>query len=338
MPVLITIWLQFVCLALIISLAGYYLSVYGDMISEKTGIGGHWIGLVLIGSITSLPELATGSSAIIVSGVPDIAVGDALGSCVFNLLLLVMLDFLHRKESVYTRLSQGHILSGGFGVLLLGILAFNILLAQKAPKLAVAHIGVYSPFIFLLYFVAIRNIFHYEKNAREELHEDIIERYPQRRLREITPRFTLAGLAVIISGSFLPGVGMNLAMVMGWQQAFVGTLFVAFATSLPEVAVTIAALRIGALDMAMGDLLGSNLFDMFIVAIYDFIFVKGPILAHVSTTHAVTALSAIMMTGVGIIGLVYRPKHRLFKTVGWASLLLFSLYLMNTLVLYLYHN
>lgn len=90
------IWAQFVLAAELIAVAGSRLSKYGDVIAEKTGLGRSWVGLLLLATVTSLPELATGVSAVAVAGVPNIALGDALGSCVFNLALFVMLDFLHR--------------------------------------------------------------------------------------------------------------------------------------------------------------------------------------------------------------------------------------------------
>ena len=123
---------------------------------------------------------------------------------------------------------------------------------------------------------------------------------------------------------------------MGWEKSFVGTLFVAFATSLPELVTTLAALRIGALDMAIGNLLGSNLFNIVILTVDDLAFLTGPLLAHVSPIHGVSALSAVIMSAVTILGLRYRSKTRVLKTVGWTSLCLFLLYLLNTYVVYLY--
>ena len=104
------VWLQFALCAALIGLAGYRLSRYGDVIAEKTGLSGTWIGMILLATVTSLPELATGVSAVTFADTPDIALGDALGSCVFNLLILMILDFLYPKESLYMRASQGHLL------------------------------------------------------------------------------------------------------------------------------------------------------------------------------------------------------------------------------------
>lgn len=114
----VLVWLQFLLCALVIGVAGVKLSRYGDVIAEKTGVSRTWVGLILLATVTSLPELVTGVTAVTAAAVPNIAIGDVLGSCVFNLLLVVMLDFLHRGESVFTRATQGHILSAGFGTLL----------------------------------------------------------------------------------------------------------------------------------------------------------------------------------------------------------------------------
>ncbi|MDP1774549.1 MAG: sodium:calcium antiporter [Methylobacter sp.] len=332
------IFVEFAALALVIGVSGYFLSLYGDVIAEKTGLGGTWIGIAMLATVTSLPELVTGVSAVTYVNVPNIALGDALGSCVFNLLLIVLLDFLHRGASVYTRISQGHILSAGFGVVLLGFVAFNLVLNQHGINLSFWHVGIYSPIIVLFYMFAMRTVFRYEKALRLEIVEGIAERYPKISLAKALTFFSLAAVVVVLAGIRLPVTAEHLAEAMGWQRSFVGTVFVAMATSLPEVAVTVSALRIGALDMAISDLLGSNLFDLVIIAIDDMAYLKGPILANVSPVHLVTSQSAIMMTGIAIVGLLYRPQQRLFKTVGWGSLFMLIIYILNLSVLYLQHE
>lgn len=173
------IFVEFAALALVIGGSGYFLSLYGDVIAEKTGLGGTWVGIAMLATVTSLPELVTGVSAVTYVNVPNIALGDALGSCVFNLLLIVLLDFLHRGASVYTRISQGHILSAGFGVVLLGFVAFNLVLYQHGINLSFWHIGVYAPIIMLFYIFAMHTVFRYEKAQRLEVVEEIAERYPE---------------------------------------------------------------------------------------------------------------------------------------------------------------
>ena len=334
MEQLISVWLQFVLCVALIGVAGVRLSRYGDIIAEKTRTGGTWIGMVLLATVTSLPELVTGVSAVTVAGVPNIAVGDVLGSCVFNLAILIVLDFLHRDESVYTRASQGHILSAAFGILLIGMVGFSLLLEQQGRMGRVAHVGFYTPAIVLLYLLAMRTVFRYQKHEMASFFEQRADRYPGVTLRQAVRGYAIAALVVLAAGSGLPFVGGRMAEAMGWHESFVGTLFVAFATSVPELAVTLAALRIGALDMAIGNVLGSNLFDILIIAVDDVFFVRGSILAHVASAHFASVISAMMMTGIVIVGLLYRPRRRLFRTVGWASLFLLAIYLVNAWVLY----
>jgi len=82
------IWIQFAACTAIILYSGTRLSLYGDVIAEKSGLGRTWIGVILMASVTSLPELVTGISSVAIYNLPNIAAGDVLGSCMFNLLIL----------------------------------------------------------------------------------------------------------------------------------------------------------------------------------------------------------------------------------------------------------
>ena len=333
---ILLIWLQFTICAFIIVFAGAKLSLYGDVIANKTRISGSWIGLILLASVTSLPELFIGISSVTLADVPNIAVGDIFGSCVFNLAILIVLDFLLRGESIYRRASQDHILSAGCGVVLIGFAGLNVLLNDKAMVFNIGHIGAYTPVIILLYLIAMRVVYMHERAHLPAFVEEIADRYPAITLRQAGFRYAMAAIFIITAGTYLPFLSAKLAEVMGWHTTFVGTLFVAAITSLPELTVTIAALRIGAIDMAIANLLGSTLFNIASLAFDDLIFLKGPLLTHISPMHAVSALSAVIMSGIVIIGLVYRPNNLLFMKVGWISLSLFTFYLLNTYVLYLH--
>ena len=329
------VWGQFVVCAAVIGFAGAKLSRYGDVIADKTGLSGSWIGLILLSTVTSLPELITGLSSVTVAHVPNIAVGDVLGSCVFNLMILVVLDFLYREEPVYRRAHQGHILSAGFGIIMIGFAGLNLLLSEKGIVFTVGHVGAYSLVLIVLYLIAVRAVFVYERSQLEAFAGVVSDRYPGLTYRQAVIRYALAALLVIGASLWLPFVGSELAKVMGWHKTFVGTLFVAGSTSLPELAVTMAAFRIGALDMAIANLLGSNLFNIFVLALDDFFFLEGALLSHVSPLHTMSALSALVMTGIVVVGLLYRPATRILKTVGWVSLALFTVYLLNSYILYL---
>src|ERR671919_1106839 len=126
------IWVQFAATALVIVLAGVRLARYGDVLGEKTGLGRSWIGVVLLAATTSLPELFTGFGATALAPLPDIALGDVLGSCMFNLVILSMMDAV-QPEPLSSRAHQGHAISIGFGLLLIGIAGTGLVAGAWVP-------------------------------------------------------------------------------------------------------------------------------------------------------------------------------------------------------------
>ncbi len=327
-------WLEFAVCAALIGMAGPFLTHYGDVIARLTGLSRSWIGLVLLATATSLPELFTGVSAVTVAGAPNIAVGDALGSCIFNLAMLVILDEMSRDEPLYRRIDQGHILTAGFGVILIGAAGAILLLSQNTLPLRFLHISIYTPLIIVLYLVAMRAAFVYERRTPRP--PQIIKSDPGMTLTRALLRYGLAALVVVVAGSWLPFIGTDIAEVMGWKASFVGTLLIAGATSLPEFVVTVSALRLGAVDMAIGNLLGSNLFDILILAIDDIAYSKGPLLAAVSPAHAISAFAAVIMSGIFIVAMLFKPETRLRGTIGWTSLALLLVYLSASYAIYLH--
>lgn len=343
MSITLWVWLQFVACAGVIGAAGFHLSRQGDAIARHTGLSGSWIGLTLVASVTSLPELATGLTSVTIAQAPNLAVGNALGSCVLNLAFLVLIDLLHRKEPVWRRANRGHVLAAGFGIVLLGFLLLGLLLGQLAPQgrdaslARVGNMGLMTPIMLALYLIAMRTVFSYERDHPQPA-DDSAQTDPPLAppLRQAVLRFALAAGVVVAAGLWLPFAATQLADAMQWNRSFVGSLFVALATTLPELAVTVSALRIGALDMAIGNLLGSNLFNVTIVAVEDLFYRPGVLLAHVSLVHAATATSAIVMTGLAVVGLFFRPQGRVLRAVGAVSLGLVAVYLLNTYVIFLH--
>jgi cation:H+ antiporter len=140
---------------------------------------------------------------------------------------------------------------------------------------------------------------------------------------------------VLVAGSWLPEVADRLAQLTGVSRSVIGTLWLAFATSLPEVAVTLSALRMGALDLAISNLLGSNLFNVAVLALDDLAYLRGPLLSHAAPAHAGTAVAAVVMTGLVMVGLVMRPRGRVLRVASWVSVGLVAVYLINATLLFL---
>lgn len=202
-------WFQFFLCGTLIGFAGPALTRYGDVIAGATGLSRSWVGLVLLATATSLPELFTGLSAVTVANAPNIAVGDALGSCLFNLVMLVLLDELSRGNPMYRRIDQGHVLTAGFGVVLIGSVGALLLLGQSALAYRILHISIYTPLLIVIYFVAMRSAFVYERRAGRSSEPS----GPNGgiTLRTAIIRYLAAALMIAAAGSWLPFIGQDIA-------------------------------------------------------------------------------------------------------------------------------
>jgi cation:H+ antiporter len=320
--------LQLLACAAVIGAAGTQLVRSADRIGAATGLSGGWVGLALLATVTSLPELASGVSAVARLDAPDLAVGNALGACAFNLLFLAVVDTLQRSRPIYQHASAAHLLSAAFGVVMLGLVALGMQMGERAP--ALLHLGAYSPLMLGLYLLALRSVFLHERGAGIDAPAPAPGRGPA------APwlRFATAAAAVLAASLWLPELVDRFAAAVGWNRSFAGTLLMAVATTLPEASVTLAALRLRAVDMAVANLLGSNLFNVVVLAVDDAAFARGPLLAHASPVHVATALTAIVMTGLVAIGLVMRPRGRALGTASWVSIGLMAAYLLNAALLY----
>ncbi|WP_374568157.1 sodium:calcium antiporter [Ideonella sp.] len=326
------IWIQFGLCVAVIGVAGARLCRYGDVIAAHTGLSRNWIGLIMVATVTSLPELVTGLSAVTVAQAPDLAAGDALGSCVFNLAILALVDVFYRREAIYATAGIHHAMSAALGMMLLSTVGLAILLTQQGMLPSVGHLSVASVVVVAIYLLGMRGLYLTEQRRPAA----VAEALPSMSLKSALMRYSVATAVIVGMGTWLPLIGVELARTMGWSKSFVGTLLMAVATSVPEMATTWGALRIGAIDMAFGGLLGSNLFDVLILALDDFAYLRGPIYADLSPLHGATALIACAMSAVVIVALVQRPIYRVWRTASWASLALLALYLFNSAVQYLH--
>ena len=331
---MLIVWLEFIFCSGIIVFCGTKLSIYGDIIAEKTGLGRAWIGLILMASVTSLPELITGISSVTVADTPDIALGDIMGSCVFNISIIALMDILHGSAPIFHKSEHGHILSAGFGIILISLASISILANQTIP--AVGHIGLYTPAIILIYGIGIRSVFLFEKRRIVEFVGETVQatQYEHISTKNAVNKYILNALFIIGAATWLPFIGDRLAEETGLGRSFIGTVFIAMTTSLPEVVVSVSALKIGATDMAIANLFGSNIFNILILAIDDVFYTKGSLLANVSISHAVTGFMAVLMTGIVVVSLIYRLERKTFLRLGWDAIAIFIAYLVNIYLLY----
>jgi len=330
----VIIWLEFIVVTGLILYSGSRLSRYGDMIAEKTGLSRLWLGMVLMAAVTSLPELATGLSSVIVAGLPDIAAGDILGSCVFNLFLLSILDAMSKKVPLTSRAHQGNVLTAGMFLLLISAVGAGLFAGDRLQ--GVGWIGLYTPFLLFGYLSTMWLAFKYEKrNAPATgLGENGASLYHTNTLKRAVVGYAVNAAVVVGAAIFLPRIAEGIAEMTGLGTTFVGTIFVAMSTSLPELTVTIASFRLGAIDTAVGNLFGSNLFNMAILAVDDLFYVKSPLLAVVEKQHLIAAMSAVAMTGLAIAGLIYRSPKKRYR-LSWDTFGIFLVFVVNMVLLYI---
>lgn len=329
------LWFEFGVLALMIVAAGSQVTKYGDVIAEKTGLGRLFIGVILVATATSLPELFAGIGAVTISDLPDIAIGQVLGSCLFNLLLLVIADYLYGRRALLSRSDQGHMLPVAFGILLLSMVALFLLTPSSLAAWNWYQVGLTSPIIAVIYFVSVKLIFSFEKEkltgyidrAAEEL------QYQHISMSFAWQAYAASAIVVVVAALYLPGVAGSLAAKTSWGTSVFGTVFVALTTSLPELVVVIVAVRMNAADMAIANVLGSNLFNVLVLSIED-VFYSKVLLLNASPVHLVTIASALAMYGLVLAGLIYRVERKTAFRLSWESIGIAILFLLNTVLIF----
>ncbi len=328
------VWLIFLLCLAVILFAGTKLARYGDAVSEKTGLGRIWIGLVLLAVITSMPELVTSVSAAALVGLPDLAFGNLFGSVIFNLLIIGLLDILCHSAPVLSKASPRHIVWASLEILLIAIAIGGILVGERFSGVSVGWVGITSIIIVVVYLVGIRGIIRFERRHSLLPSQAAPLRYEDMSERALWFKFTLASAAVIGAGILLSYVGDEIARTTGWSTSFVGTLFLTITTSMPELVVAIGAFRLGAIDMAVADILGANILDIVVITWVDLFYTQGPVFSYVSGTHLTTALVAIAMSLLVIAGLRFRQQRKTFKFISWYSIALIGLYIFGAYALF----
>jgi len=331
------IWIEFVTCAALIVWAAVLLSRYGDVLAEKTGLGRAWVGAILIAGVTSLPELASGVSAVAWLKAPNLAAGSILGSCLFNLALIALMDLVYQPGRILANVNDGHILSAGVGIVLLGMVAMGVLIGTQYNGIGLLGFSLLGLLIWVIYFAGARLISRLEAARQGEVQAQAaqVENYASISLKKAVLIFIGSAVGVVVLGIWLSSIGDRIAESTGFSRSFVGNLFLAASTSLPEIAASLAAIRLGAVDMAIANVLGSNLFNIAILPVYDLADGSGNFWAALSDANGFAAVIAMMMSGVVIISLMYRASPKTPYRLSWDAGLLILMYLGAMVVLYL---
>jgi cation:H+ antiporter len=338
------LWLQMLAATAIILGGAHFLTRAADAIAARTGIGHSFIGVLLLATATSLPELGTGVSSVRI-GQPDLAMGSVFGSNLFNLLLVPVLDVYWRHGPILAMMRRATKWIAWLGIGMIGLGTAGVLSSQTGLSHTFLRVSWITWIILAAFFFAMW-VLYKRTSLGDEDHVEITDRTPTL-LRAIL-LYVGAAVTVILGAIWLARVGDALAIAYGWQASFVGTQFLALCTSLPELATSIAALHIGAPALAISNILGSNLFNMGFVVFFSDLTMSGPIWQSISDIHALTGVVAIGMTAIIIIAMRYRMAV-LFERrreghsdlepfgvrAGWAeAVLIATIYLITSVIVF----
>ena len=260
-------WLEFFIGAVIIIFAGIRLTVCADKLSDELQFGKVWVGIILLGVATSLPEAITSLTAVISLRANDLAIGNLLGSNNFNPMLIVVMDVLYHRGSVTNALvpNASHKVSARFAILLTFLVIFDIMFNGAFPAFHIGPLSVGGALILIFYFVGIRQLAGLggEQPAIERGRSQADKK--KMSVAGIWVQLALSAVSVVVGAIWLAKSADTIALQTGLGQTFVGSIFLALVTSLPEMVVSLSALRLGSLDLAIGNIFGSNMANMFIV-------------------------------------------------------------------------
>jgi cation:H+ antiporter len=323
------VWATFIVSAGLIVFAAMQLAKYGDVIAIRTRLGGMFIGVLLMAGVTSLPEVLTTISSLS-QGVPNLAAGNLLGSNLFNMFLLAVLDLIHRKDRILRKAALKHALTGSLTVFLIGLVVFFIL---ADIKIQIGWVGLDSLLVMLVYVVGVRLI--QTNQAHGAVHSshsvDIPAGTPP--LWKGLLGFGSAAAGLVIVTPWMVSASAEIAEITGLGATFVGTTLVAVVTSLPELVTTFAALKLGADDMAIGNLFGSNLFNMFALGLTDVFYTSERFLGVIDPAFLLVGMLGLLMTGLGLIGNLARLERRVLF-IEMDALTLIVVYVVGLWLLY----
>lgn len=321
---ILTLWAKFIICSLIILIFGLKLSKAADHIVKMGRFSEGFMGVFFLAAITSFPEIFTSIASVTKVYAPDLAVGDLIGSVILNLMIIAILDFKQGKSSILSLVNKDHLVTCGFSLLTLGILIASLSLGLFTQKrIGIFNIGIESPLIILIYILGISYVYKYAQKEIEpnnNVTQEPVKTY-------LT--FILCGLVIIGSGFWLASLGKAIVDIKGWNEMYFGTIIIAFATSLPEIVVCTTAVSMGSANMAIANILGSNLFNMAIIPVVDIIFQKGYLLDHVSFSHIYSCLFAIILTLIVFGSILYKSKKTFMRLGVGVAVLIFTFIIGN---------
>lgn len=273
------IYLIYLILAVIVVLFSIKCANYVDLLDKKTKISGALIGGVILAAITSLPELITSISATVMLKKPDLVLGNVLGSNIFNLTVLAVIIIFTIKVFNNVKIGKSHFMTCLCTLIVYGVLTL-LMLFNNIDFYILPTISVISIIILIVYIVSVKFMAADSSESEEKEDNNNLS------IKQIIIRFVLSALGLIVSSIFITYATDIIAENLNLGASFAGAIFLGVATSLPELSSCIALAKSKNYNAMVGNILGSNMFNFFIITLTDIMFFDGSIFKLNSQTNS----------------------------------------------------
>lgn len=334
------IWINaavFLVAALLIWGAGTRLTRYTDSISEQTGMGKALVGMLFLGIITSLPEVANAITASVI-GSPGLAINNLLGSAAINVLLLAVADAFIGRDAVTSVVAKpSTLMMAALSMLVL----IAVAMAITTGDVPVLGVGVWGLVLCAMSIGGFWLSAGYDKrsswalkNGGGEPMAQADEQVSQVQLRWLVVRTAVAGAVIFAAGYALSQTGDALAEQTSIGTGMIGFALIGLATSMPELSTIVTALRIRQYEMAFGQVLGTNFVNLSLILLADAVFNDGPVINELGAFETVSALLGATLTGVFLVGLLEHRNPTVIR-MGYDSLAVMLLFSGGLVLLYM---
>jgi cation:H+ antiporter len=339
-------WLNFGLLALaagIVVFVGTRLSAYADAIADRTGLGQALVGTLLLATATSLPEIATVTTASAIGSAP-LAINNLLGGIMLQTTILVLADLIRSRGALtYFAARATLLLQGIWLIVMLAVVLVGTIIGERG---SLFQVSLGSMLAFGTYLLGIYLLDRYREHegwqplgTPEDTAGDAPESSQRRHGQDrsttwLFGAFAIGGLAILIAGTTVGRVGDALASQTGLGGSFIGATLVATATSLPEISTTLSAVRLGAYQLAISNIFGGNMLLVALLFLADIFYRPGPILGIADRSATLSVAAGILMTATYLIGMVER-RDRTVLRLGFDSAAVLVIYLVTLGGLYL---
>jgi cation:H+ antiporter len=274
--------------------AGVGLARFGDELAEATGWGKLWVGTLLVGIATSLPEVTVNVSAVWLEKNPGLALGNVFGADMINVFVLGCVALAFGVPNLFG--GQGRdtellIFTG------LALVALALLFGASGDFKVLGPTSVGGLLIGAVYVYGMRRVYLAGCAAPGQNGEEP----PRSGARRAWTGFIVSAVVVIIAGRYLASSADAIAEASGISATFIGVLLVSIVTTLPEGSVTVAASLRRSYGIAMGNVYGSCAFNVTIIFLADFFHLPGPLLREMERAHFAAAIAAFVLMGMGYL-------------------------------------